>query len=181
MGTIQVAAFDNRSEAEIRAALIATARTLVKREGRVSLNQLYAESGIDHTGFYRCFSNKAALLAAIVQGDVQALQDIAQVAKPQIVQSVAQVGGAPIPVTPPVDPWLERRLRVFERALSTLEGRQEKSEQDLVRHVALLEEKLAAAQFATAPPSRYGNAARVQGADTRRLGAGAGRNRNPCR
>ena len=151
MGTIQVAAFDNRSEAEIRAALIATARTLVKREGRVSLNQLYAESGIDHTGFYRCFSNKAALLAAIVQGDVQALQDIAQVAKPQIVQSVAQVGGAPIPVTPPVDPWLERRLRVFERALSTLEGRQEKSEQDLVRHVALLEEKLAAAQFATAP------------------------------
>ena len=151
MGNMQVAAFDNRSEADMRAALIATARTLVAREGKVSLNRLYAESGIDHTGFYRCFSSKGALLAAIVQGDVQTLQDMTQMAKPQVAQSVAQVGGAPIPLTPPVDAWLERRLRVFERALSALEGRQEKSEQDLVRHVALLEEKFVAARLAAAP------------------------------
>ncbi|HEV7959844.1 MAG TPA: tetratricopeptide repeat protein [Rhizomicrobium sp.] len=43
-----------------------------------------------------------------------------------------------------VDAWLERRLRVFERALAQLETRQEKSEQGLSRRIALLEEKIAA-------------------------------------
>src|ERR1700722_18126828 len=43
-----------------------------------------------------------------------------------------------------VDAWLERRLRVFERALGQLEARQEKAERDLIRRIALLEEKLAA-------------------------------------
>jgi localization factor PodJL len=44
---------------------------------------------------------------------------------------------------PAVDAWLERRLRVFERALGQLEARQEKTERDLIRRIALLEEKLA--------------------------------------
>ncbi|HEY5083731.1 MAG TPA: tetratricopeptide repeat protein, partial [Rhizomicrobium sp.] len=47
--------------------------------------------------------------------------------------------------------WLERRLRVFERALGQLEARQEKSERDLNRRIALLEEKLAAYENAPAP------------------------------
>jgi len=52
---------------------------------------------------------------------------------------------------PAVDAWLERRLRVFERALGQLEARQEKSERDLIRRIALLEEKLAAYENAPAP------------------------------
>jgi localization factor PodJL len=47
---------------------------------------------------------------------------------------------------PAVDAWLERRLRVFERALAQLEARQEKTERDLIRRVALLEERLAACE-----------------------------------
>jgi len=52
---------------------------------------------------------------------------------------------------PAVDAWLERRLRVFERALGQLEARQEKSERDLIRRIALLEEKLEAYENAPAP------------------------------
>ena len=44
---------------------------------------------------------------------------------------------------PAVDAWLERRLRVFERALAQLEARQEKTERELQRRIALLEERLA--------------------------------------
>ena len=52
---------------------------------------------------------------------------------------------APMEEAPPaVDAWLERRLRVFERALAQLEARQEKTERDLSRRIALLEERLAA-------------------------------------
>jgi AcrR family transcriptional regulator len=162
---------EHRSEAELRAGLIAAARILVARDGKVSLKQLYAESGIDRAGFYRCFASKEALLAAIVQGDVQSLQDIAQVAKPQVEhkveQTVAQVGGAPIPVmtpaapsaAPQVDAWLERRLRVFERALSALESRQEKSERDLAHHVAVVAEKFAAAPAPLPAPAALGRVA----------------------
>lgn len=58
---------------------------------------------------------------------------------------------------PAVDAWLERRLRVFERALAQLETRQEKSEQTLSRRIALVEEKIAAhehGEVAAAPPVR---------------------------
>jgi len=57
--------------------------------------------------------------------------------------------------TPAVDAWPERRLRVFERALGQLEARQEKTERDLMRRIALLEERLAACETreaASAPP-----------------------------
>lgn len=45
---------------------------------------------------------------------------------------------------PSVDAWLERRLRVFERALSHIESRQEKTERSLTQQIALLESQLAA-------------------------------------
>jgi len=53
---------------------------------------------------------------------------------------------------PAVDAWLERRLRVFERALSQLEARQEKTERDLLRRIALLEEQLAAHEKRVSAP-----------------------------
>lgn len=134
-----------QSDGEIRASLIAAARTLAARDGKFSLQHLYAECGVSKADFYRCFANKEALLAAIVSGDVAVLNDMVQSAKPLAVeQRVAQAGGGGVVVTPPVDAWLERRLRVFERALSALESRQEKSERDLARSIGLLEEKFAA-------------------------------------
>lgn len=130
------------SEEQARTALIAAARLMVARDGsaRFSLKQLYAESGVGRTAFYRCFSSKAELFGAIVGGDVQNLGEIAEAMVP--VQTQQVVGGSPVSA-PGVDAWLERRLRVFERALATLESRQEKSERELTRNLSLLEEKLA--------------------------------------
>jgi localization factor PodJL len=57
--------------------------------------------------------------------------------------ALAVANGAPVSTPAPApDAWLERRLRVFERALAGLETRQEKTEQLLSRSVALLEEKI---------------------------------------
>jgi TPR repeat protein len=64
--------------------------------------------------------------------------------KPQL-ERLPSPGAATSPDQPAsVDAWLERRLRVFERALAALEARREKSERELSRRVALLEEWLAA-------------------------------------
>ena len=139
---------ENPSEDGTRAALIATARKLAQ-EGEFSLRRLYAESGIARADFYRHFSNKQALLAAIVNDDVKALGAIAVAMEPQVEVRLAQTGtgGAASPsATPaPVDAWLERRLRVFERALAALETRQDQGERDTARSLALLQEKLGAA------------------------------------
>lgn len=56
-------------------------------------------------------------------------------------------------VAPAVDAWLERRLRVFERALAQLEARHQKIERDLDRRIALLEERLAAYEKRDAAPT----------------------------
>jgi localization factor PodJL len=55
-------------------------------------------------------------------------------------------------IAPAVDAWLERRLRVFERALAQLEARHQKIEQDQERRIALLEERLAAYEKRDAAP-----------------------------
>jgi AcrR family transcriptional regulator len=138
---------ENPSDGETRATLIAAARKLAQ-EGEFSLKRLYAESGVARADFYRCFANKQALLAAIVSDDAKALGAIAVAMEPQAEMRLARAGGAS-PVTPPstptpapVDAWLERRLRVFERALAALETRQDQGERDTARNLALLEEKL---------------------------------------
>ena len=62
----------------------------------------------------------------------------------------AQAGQEP----PAADAWLERRLRVFERALNALEARAEASARDQARAMAQLEERLlvlAAAKPVTSP------------------------------
>lgn len=139
---------ENSSEGGTRAALIAAARKLAQ-EGEFSLKRLYAESGIAKADFYRCFANKQALLAAIVNDDVKALGALAVAMEPQVELRVAQGGSggtvAPASTPAPVDAWLERRLRVFERALAALETRQDQGERDIARSLALLQEKFDAA------------------------------------
>src|SRR5688572_1803444 len=60
--------------------------------------------------------------------------------------------------SPAADAWLERRLRVFERALNALEARAETSARDQARAMAQLEEKLvalaAASQAVPAPEQK---------------------------
>jgi localization factor PodJL len=77
--------------------------------------------------------------------------------QPEGVESPSAQAAAPSEGSAPaVDAWLERRLRVFERALAQLEAHQEKSEQTLARRIALIEEKIAAyeqGEIAAAPPA----------------------------
>ncbi len=102
---------------------------------------LLTDTGVSRAQFRRCFAGKKQMLAALTQGDVKALGDILEVAPP--VEVLRAVGSDITPAAPITDAWLERRLRVFERALGGLEKRQEKSEQTLGQRLALMEEKLA--------------------------------------
>ena len=133
----------NENDAEIRATLIAAARAQIGREdtSHFNIRGLCEEAGISKVEFRRFFPGKEALIAAVLNDDVAQLHEIADAAaEPRV--SLAVANGAPVSAPAP-DAWLERRLRVFERALAGLETRQQKTEQLLNRSVALLEEKIA--------------------------------------
>jgi TPR repeat protein len=134
----------NKSDAEIRAALIATARAQIGCEdaSHFDIEGLCREAGIDRAEFRRFFSDRDALVAAVLDENVEQLQALAGTVQSHVALAVAN--GAPVTAAAPPAPdaWLERRLRVFERSLAGLEARQEKTEQLLNRSVALLEEKI---------------------------------------
>lgn len=134
----------NENEADIRATLIAAARTQMGRDDASLFNikGLCIEAGVSDADFRRCFAGREALIAAVLEEDAAPLQEgAAAAAEPPATPTMQNDVRAP--TTPPApDAWLERRLRVFERALAALESRQEKSEQLLNRSVALLEEKI---------------------------------------
>ena len=138
---IGVAGIENN--AGIRAALIAAARAQMGREDMVEfdIGGLCITAGIPHTEFHRYFADREELITAVLEEDVAQLQVIADVAAAERAPRAVVNGPAIISPTPQADAWLERRLRVFERALSALESRQEKTEQLLNRSVALLEEQ----------------------------------------
>jgi len=92
---------------------------------------LLTDTGVSRAQFRRCFAGKSQLLAALTQDGAKALGEILKVAQP--VEILQAVGSDVTPAAPIADAWLERRLRVFERALAGLEKRQEKSEQSLGR------------------------------------------------
>lgn len=104
------------------ARLIAAGRVLLAGgDARFSLTRLCAEAGVTLEEFRASFASKAALL--------QQLMEPAPVEKPE---------------APQADPWLERRLRVFERALGALEEKSEKRDREYRQTIAHLEERLAA-------------------------------------
>jgi TPR repeat protein len=144
---------ENEKNAGLRAALIMAAR---ERMGRgdapdIDVAQLCADVGIARTEFHRFFADHDELIAAVLEEDVAQLQGIAEAAAVERVPRAVVNGPAIGAPAPPPDAWLERRLRVFERALSALESRQEKTEQLLNRSVALLEEKRAPVLERAAP------------------------------
>lgn len=113
-----------------------------------SVKTLLTRAEVTRAQFRRHFAGKAALLSALAGEDVRELSDIVAAAQP-VRQSLRKVVGA-APVEAPVatsspsvaDQWLERRLRVFERALAAMEKRQEQSEQNLIQAIARLNERL---------------------------------------
>jgi len=99
------------------ARLIAAGRVLLAQgDARFSLSRLCTEAGVSLEDFRASFASKAALLQQLME--------------PQKLEA------------PQADPWLERRLRVFERALGALEEKSEKRDREYRQTIARLEEKL---------------------------------------
>jgi len=110
----------DQNDLDDKAKLLATARTILARgDAKFSIAMLCAEAGVPRGAFRDHFTGKTALLAQLM---------------------------LPVPAPEPgvalPDAWLERRLRVFERALNALELRAETTARDQARAIAALEEKL---------------------------------------
>ena len=145
----------NHPDAGTRDILLKEARALMAENANFSVKALLTSANVSRAQFRRFFSGKAELLSALAGEDVRELTEILEAVQP-VAQSLKAAVGAPAQAVPATDAWLERRLRVFERALATMEKRQENTEQNFAREIALLGEKLDAlavhpAQEAPAP------------------------------
>jgi TPR repeat protein len=112
-------------EEAVRAALMAAARARLQGgDAKFTIKAICEEAGASRQAFQHFFAGKQALLAALME---------------------------PVPAAPAaVDPWLERRLRVFERALTALEAKAETAAREQALAMARLEERLAGV---AAPPA----------------------------
>jgi localization factor PodJL len=99
---------------------------------------LSAEAEVERAAFRA--AGKAAL-AALMHPAAAPAEPAAAPAAPAPV-SKAEITPEPSVSTP--DAWLERRLRVFERALNALEAKAETTAREQARAIAQLEERLAA-------------------------------------
>jgi len=148
---------------EIRSLLLNTARAMVLRgDSKFSIAALCTEAGVDRAIFRMHFTGKTAVMAALMHSQAAsapvaaaaplplpepmpervpqpAFHTMPQAVPHQVVRPEAE----PAVVAP--DAWLERRLRVFERALNALETKAEATAREQARAIALLEEKLGAA------------------------------------
>jgi len=147
----------NYSDEEARSALLAAARPLLAQNAKFTIKTLLEGAGISRPQFRRCFGDKEKLLAALLQEDVRGLsgmlesaQQVFQPAEMTVRRAASGGDAAPQPApqsasqpAPPAnDAWMERRLRVFERALQGLEKRQDKFEQEMTQRLALMAERL---------------------------------------
>jgi AcrR family transcriptional regulator len=117
-------------QADHRSKILDAARALLAKGGdKFSIAAVCAEAGVPRDVFKLHFTGKAALMAALLQPEP---------AEPLPESKAAQEPGVSTP-----DAWLERRLRVFERALNALEARQEAMARDHGQAIADMEDKLA--------------------------------------
>jgi TPR repeat protein len=144
-----------------RSRLLEAARTLVLAgDSKFSIGSLCAQAGVERSAFQAHFSGRTALMAALMQeSPAQGAVPVAPVpAEDNAFPPAAPEAGVPKPVSdrPPhqnpksepepsvttPDAWLERRLRVFERALSALEAKAEATVREHARQIEDLEERL---------------------------------------
>src|SRR6218665_2541457 len=103
------------SGSDDREKLLTAARALLARgEDKFSITHVCTEAGVARDSFRNHFTGKAALLAQLNAPE----QNSAPTPMPEP-ESKAETAPEPVVSTP--DAWLERRLRVFERALNALE------------------------------------------------------------
>jgi len=124
-----------------RMRLLETAQARVlKGDKEFTIADLCGEAGVERTVFHDHFAGKTALMAALmrnypVNGPVSAPS-----AAPPNPVSKADTTSEPSVHTP--DEWFERRLRVFERALTALEVKAEATACEQARVIAELEARL---------------------------------------
>ncbi|HEY4076742.1 MAG TPA: tetratricopeptide repeat protein [Rhizomicrobium sp.] len=129
-----------QSHDDTRERLLEAARALVLRgDNKFSVSAVCAEAGVDRMTFRNCFPGRTALMAALMQEVPTPKEDLAA--------AIEAVSVTPSQVPEPVvasmpDAWLERRLRVFERALNTLEEKAETRAREQARVIVQLEERL---------------------------------------
>jgi TPR repeat protein len=154
MGQSELRQDDEGRTDEGRARLLDAARALMLRgEEKFSIAAVCAEAGVDRTEFRNHFPGRGALMAALTQQAPEPKQDLATaIESAPVTQPEIPTPAAPAPSEPAqADAWLERRLRVFERALNALEARAETREREQARTIALLEEKLSSMGGAPMP------------------------------
>jgi TPR repeat protein len=133
---------------DTRDRLIQTARAMVLRgDNNFTIAALCSEAQVERGHFRMHFSGKTALMAALMHEQASHAVPAAPVAcepqpEPQPEPQTPKAEQEPSVPTP--DAWLERRLRVFERALTALETRAEMSAREQARVIAQLEQKIAA-------------------------------------
>ena len=150
-----------QQETDVRSRLLESARAFVLAgEQKFSISQLCAAADVPRDTFRAHFSGKTQLMAALMadaqvpcadtapQPDITPQPEPVPVAAPtpaparqETVEPTPKAASEPSVSTP--DAWLERRLRVFERALTALEAKADARERDQARIIAELEEKLA--------------------------------------
>jgi TPR repeat protein len=140
-------------ETDERSRLLEAARALVLRgEQKFSISALCAEAGVPRTTFRAHFSGKTQLMAVLMAeaqspGSTPAPTSVSVPAATSAPEPARPAESTPkaaseLSVSTP-DAWLERRLRVFERALTALEAKAEATGREQARVIAELEEKLA--------------------------------------
>lgn len=116
--------------------LTAAAAQIAAGNPKFSVSFLCRKAGLDRAAFHAHFASRAALLAAL---DAAATQGTPEKQAAPEKQPVAE---GPQPMAAAPDAWLERRLRVFERALTALEARAEATGREQALTIARLEEQV---------------------------------------
>ncbi len=136
------------NESNIQADLLETARSLILRDpDGFSVAALCRETGLSRSKMRQYFPTKAALMTALLE------QDQSDDLSTGISDIESDRTAAPAEIIG--ESWIERRFRVFERALALLENRTEGATAEQSRALAMIEERLSgpvSASLAELPP-----------------------------
>ena len=105
-----------------------------------SIADLCHDAGVERDVFHDHFAGKTALMAALMREESRAGAQQVQPSSP-----VSKADTTPEPSVSTPDEWFERRLRVFERALTALEAKAETTAREQARTIAELQARLTSA------------------------------------
>jgi TPR repeat protein len=140
----------------VRKDLLKTARSLLFRDGsNFTLASLCKESGLSRTELRRIFPNKTALIAALDQEIIA--ETLAKFSEAKLHEEKLQEVSQNEPAAPqPDNDWVDRRLRVLERAIELLETRIETVSTEQIRlsaaHAEMSAQEMPAMSPVMAPP-----------------------------